>query len=97
MGQNVFMPISSEFKAKFIARTQKARERAGLTQDEIAEQLGMKQSKYHKYESRSILPHYLIPDFCLQTKVTLEWLYTSAIEVKALPAPKKKRRKRKAA
>jgi DNA-binding XRE family transcriptional regulator len=100
VGQNVFMakdPVASEFKGKFIARTAKAREKAGFSQEKMAADLGVAQSKYHKYESRSLLPHYLLVPFCMLTKVTPEWMYTSAIEAKALPIPRKKKKVRKLA
>jgi DNA-binding XRE family transcriptional regulator len=93
VGQNVLMgddPAASEFKRLFIARTALARERADYTQESMAEALGVKQTKYHKYEVRSLMPHYLILRFCALCRITPEWLYAAAVE---LPVAVKRRRK----
>lgn len=66
----------TEHKETFLARVKAARERRGHTQEEMAEVLGMKQTKYHKYESRSYLPHDLVPRFCLACGISIHWLYT---------------------
>lgn len=102
LGQTVLMAqtaldkqAASEFKAKIIARTALARENAGKTQEEMAAALGILQSKYHKYESRSILPHYLLPNFCLICGIGVEWMYTAPIEIKPLQTKKKRRRNAK--
>jgi transcriptional regulator with XRE-family HTH domain len=72
------MDQSANYKAQFLRRTRLARERSGCTQAEIAELLGIKQDKYKQYESRSFLPHRLVPPFCLATHVTIRWLLTGA-------------------
>lgn len=65
-GQNV--PMSrSDFKTAFIARTAAARNAAGLTQQQVADALQIEQDTYKQYETRSPLPHYLVPAFCLAT------------------------------
>lgn len=100
VGQTVLMaenPTATGFKAKFISRTAMARENAGFTQEEMARALGINQSKYHKYESRSLMPHYLLLTFCVLAKVSMEWMYTAAVEVKPLASPKKKPRPKRAA
>lgn len=53
-------------------RIQEARKQADLTQDEIAEKLGMKQWKYAKYETRSLMPHHLLARFCEITGANLK-------------------------
>jgi len=93
-GHNVLMskkPPDSEFKLQFLARTAYAREKAGYTQETMAAALGMDQSKYSKYEIRTVLPHHLVVTFCSLCEVSLAWLYTAAVEV---PAAKPKRRRR---
>jgi transcriptional regulator with XRE-family HTH domain len=82
----------SEFKRMFLARTAIAREKAGFTQDSMAQALGMEQSKYSKYETRSVLPHKLIIPFCFLCGITPAWLYTAAVEV-SQPKPRKSRRR----
>ncbi len=74
-GSNVVMGISA-FKQSFMDRVRQARDARGLTQEEMATLLGIPQSKYHKYESRSYLPHDLVPRFCLAAGVEEHWLFT---------------------
>jgi DNA-binding XRE family transcriptional regulator len=93
-GHNVLMskkPSDSEFKRAFLARTAAAREKADYTQETMAAALGMEQSKYSKYEIRSMLPHALMIQFCALCHIDMAWLYTAAIEI---PAAKPKRRRR---
>lgn len=65
---------SSAFKAQFIGRTKHARELSGLTQDELARLLGIDQGTYKQYETRSLLPHWLIESFCMITRTSEIWL-----------------------
>jgi DNA-binding XRE family transcriptional regulator len=93
-GHNVLMskkPSDSEFKHAFLARTAAARDKAGYTQETMAEALGMEQSKYSKYEVRTMLPHALVIQFCSLCEINVAWLYTAAIEI---PSAKPKRRRR---
>lgn len=71
------MPINgkSDFNSDFCARTKKARKDAGYTQESIATLFEMDRDKYKQYEVRSPLPHYLIPRFCIATKVSPDWLF----------------------
>lgn len=92
-GHNVFMsrnPSDSEFKRLFLARTRAARLKSKLTQEQMADALGVEQSKYSKYEVRTVLPHHLIIPFCSLCEVSLPWLFTAAIEVHA-SKPKRRR------
>lgn len=88
-GHNVLMkkskPIST-FKDEFTARVAHARQKAGYTQATMAEALGFgptddskAQGKYHKYEKRSLMPHYLIPQFCALCDITVGWLYNGPV------------------
>lgn len=74
-GCNVLMG-KTEFKQQFMKRVTQAREARGLNQEQMATLLGIKQSKYHKYESRSYMPHDLVPMFCLAAGVEEHWLFT---------------------
>lgn len=65
-------PPPSVFKAAVFVRIQEARKKSGLTQDDVAEMLGMRQSKYAKYETRSLMPHALLAKFCEITGITLK-------------------------
>jgi hypothetical protein len=72
----------TSFKDQFTARVAYARHNAGYTQASMAQALGFgdaddasAQGKYHKYEKRSLMPHYLIPQFCALCDITVGWLY----------------------
>lgn len=72
-------PMSrTEYKRAFIARTKAARESAKLTQQQIADALRIPQDRYKQYETRSLLPHDLIPGFCLVTKIDPADLFTGS-------------------
>lgn len=68
--------IASKFKSDFIARVKAARE-ARFTQAEIADLLQIPQDRYKQYETRSILPHFLIPKFCTACGISVEYLFTA--------------------
>jgi ribosome-binding protein aMBF1 (putative translation factor) len=68
-------PPPSRFKKAFLARTKRAREAAGLTQEELAQRLGIRQDKYAKYETRSPLPHQYVARFCEITGERLDVLF----------------------
>lgn len=89
---------ASAFKLKFLARVAAARDSQGFTQETMATALGMDQPKYSKYEKRSLMPHYLIEQFCLITHVSEKWLMTGkgpGPVVMPLPAEAKKTRRRR--
>ena len=52
------------FKKEFCQRLKAARIMAGYEQSEFARELGLLPNTYNKYETRSLLPHYLIPQAC---------------------------------
>lgn len=54
------------------------RKRKGWTQQEMATAIGISLENYRKYENRSLLPHRLVPAFCLVTGITEGELYTRA-------------------
>ena len=63
-------------KAAFIARTRAARVARFETQQQICTLLGLSQGTYKSYETRSPLPLWLIPRFCVACGVDIEWLLT---------------------
>lgn len=79
LGLNVLMAdrmSESEEKAAFIRRVRMAREARFDTQKPMLTILGLEQGTYKQYETRTPLPHRLIPVFCAATGVSLEWLLT---------------------
>jgi transcriptional regulator with XRE-family HTH domain len=69
---------SRYFVDNFCAAIRRAREKAGLTQEEIAENLGIPRASYFNYEKRSLMPLHLIGRFCLYTNTTLVQLFDQA-------------------
>lgn len=67
-------PQPSKFKKAFLSRIKLARDGAGLTQEQMAERLGIQQGKYAKYETRSFMPHELLHKFSEITHEPLEKL-----------------------
>lgn len=82
LGQPVLMnkaQARSKFQADFLGRTLAARKLKYESGREMAVALGWgaeQQATYSKYESRTPLPHYLIPQFCKICAVKVEWLVT---------------------
>lgn len=71
------------------ARLREAREKAGLTQQDLAAILRVGHEAYRKYETRSAFPAALVAEFCLVTTTEIEWLLTGKVrarKVKARPA-----------
>jgi DNA-binding XRE family transcriptional regulator len=77
LGQNRLMAKeASLYKQQFIARVKLARAARGLNQREMAEVLQMAQDTYKQYETRTMLPHHLIPRFCTICAIDTNWLFT---------------------
>jgi transcriptional regulator with XRE-family HTH domain len=70
------MATPRDYRDKFSGRVKRARESAGYTQDQMAQLLHMSQTTYSKYEGAraTLLPHHLIAQFCLITRISQEWL-----------------------
>lgn len=77
MAQKATKP-SRYFVDNFCAAIKRARENAGLTQEEIAKNLGIPRASYYNYEQRSLMPLHLIGRFCLYTNTTLVQLFDQA-------------------
>jgi DNA-binding XRE family transcriptional regulator len=97
-GQKPLMTTASTksgFKAEFLARTKQARVARGYTQAEMEVLLGLSKNTYKWYESRSFLPHDLIPRFCLLTDVEPGWLYGDPVAHSGrADAPRRRRRQK---
>ena len=74
---------AKQFKDQFTARVAYARHKAGYTQASMAEALGLgdgtAQGKYQKYEGRSLMPHHLIPQFCVLCDISTSWLLAGPV------------------
>jgi transcriptional regulator with XRE-family HTH domain len=68
-------PTVRAYREMFIARVREARTRRQLTQRGLAVLLGIAQDTYKQYETRSLLPHHLVPKFCLACEVDPVWLF----------------------
>lgn len=92
---NAVAKSPSEFERQWIARTKFAREKSGKSQDEIADNLGIPQPTYGKYETRTMMPHRYVMAFCALCDVTPAWMYTAAVEIK-IAKPRRRRPPKKA-
>lgn len=66
----------TEEKLAFIRRVRLAREARYPTQKPMLTILEVEQGTYKQYETRTPMPHRLIPKFCAATGVSIEWLLT---------------------
>ena len=65
------------FNEEFCARVKKAREElTTLTQDQMADKIGVGRSAYRHYEGgrNTRMPHRYIPKFLKETKASRQWL-----------------------
>lgn len=61
-----------DFKEAVFARIKKAREDKGWSQMQMALILQIEHGTYHKYECRTIMPLFLMMQFCFHTGVTVD-------------------------
>lgn len=88
---------SSAYKKQFLARVtalRKAQKRESgkeWTAEDMAYALGIEPDTYRKYESRSFMPHELLPRFAMITGVSVEYVLTGSRSVgearRGKPAP----------
>lgn len=64
----------AQYRAKFVERVRAARALAGKSPAEMAELLGVNKDTYHRYETRTLLPHHLMTLFCQMTGTEVDWL-----------------------
>jgi ribosome-binding protein aMBF1 (putative translation factor) len=74
--QNTGKRPASEYTREFLDRTRRAREDAGMTQEDVATILGINQGLYKTYEVRTPLPHRFVAAFCRATRISERWLFT---------------------
>lgn len=77
----------TEFKQQFVGRVRQIRENLGWNRADMAEAMGVEEQTWIKYETRTPLPHHLIPKFCRITRVEMWFLFTGEIASKASPRP----------
>lgn len=91
--QNVPMVPASAYKREFTLRVRWARHARGWGPSEMAELLKIDQGKYKQYERRSLMPHYLVPEFLRLCLIDYSWLATGIGRAPVGEPPTQKRRK----
>jgi DNA-binding XRE family transcriptional regulator len=74
VGRPVKPESPSAYEASFRERVKLARRYYSENAADMARALGVLPGTYVRYETRTMLPHYLIPQFCQLTGVEVEWL-----------------------
>jgi hypothetical protein len=64
------------YRNAFVQRVRAARTLAEKNPLEMAQLLGVPKDTYHRYETRTLLPHHLLEVFCKLTGQDLTWLIT---------------------
>lgn len=64
------------YRNAFVQRVRAARTLAEKNPLEMAQLLGVPKDTYHRYETRTLLPHHLLELFCKLTGQDLTWLVT---------------------
>lgn len=62
------------YEEAFRRRVRNARALRTDEPKEMARLLGVREDTYYRYETRTMLPHYMIERFCQLTGVTVDWL-----------------------
>ena len=68
------------YRRAFVQRVRAARTLASLQPLEMANKLGVPKDTYHRYETRTLLPHHLLEIFCQLTGQDLHWLITGRLQ-----------------
>jgi DNA-binding XRE family transcriptional regulator len=79
-------PPASKYVKEFCARVKRLRQQSMMSQAQMASLLGVSQHAYEKYETRTLLPHRLMPRFAAIVKVDIDYLVTG---LRAPGKPKK--------
>lgn len=64
------------YRKAFVERVRASRIQADKSPLEMAKLLGIPKDTYHRYETRTLLPHHLLLTFCELTHQDLFWLVT---------------------
>ncbi len=89
------MPDPNEellFNNSLCGRVKSLRTERGWTADQMATALGVPADRYRKYETRSPLPAYLMPRFCLLAQCEFDYLLTGKRARRAVPPLREQRR-----
>lgn len=74
------------YRRAFVQRVRAARTLASLNPLEMANLLGVPKDTYHRYETRTLLPHHLLETFCQLVNCDLQWLITGRLHRPGLTA-----------
>ena len=66
--------LKDKLDQELIARVIKARLASGLTQQEVADGMGVPQDYYKHWELKRVMPHFRIPSFCVVVRIEDGWL-----------------------
>lgn len=69
-------PSPAKYRAAFVQRVRAARVLSGKSPADMATLLGVPKDTYHRYETRTLLPHHLIELFCDLTGTDIPRLIT---------------------
>lgn len=70
----------TNLRREICQRTRALREARGLTQAQVAENLGIGEEAYRKYEKRSPLPHHLLARFAILVGSSVSYIITGKPE-----------------
>lgn len=89
--QSTLAPVTkpytpTTYRRAFVQRVRAARTLASLNPLEMANKLGVPKDTYHRYETRTLLPHHLLEIFCQLTGTDLQWLITGRLHRPGLTA-----------
>ena len=77
-----------EFNDRLCARIARLREERGWNQAQMAAAIGVPFERYKKYETRSPMPHYLLPRFAQQVDRNVEYLLTGKVAPEGRRGPR---------
>jgi DNA-binding transcriptional regulator YiaG len=69
-------PTASKYVKEFCASVKRLRQQTMMSQAQMAAALGVSQHAYEKYETRTLMPHRLMPRFVAIVKVDNDYLRT---------------------
>ena len=72
------------YRAAFFRRVRTARELYSDSPQGMAKVLGIPAGTYTRYETRTMLPHHLVPRVCQITGVSTEWLFYGPTAARAI-------------
>lgn len=78
----------ASYRAAFFKRIRTAREFYTEEPGIMAEALGIPPGTYTRYETRTMMPHHLIPRFCQLTGVSTDWLFYGPTAARAINPPR---------